>query len=208
MGPAPASPTRVRRSARHGRLGVIPDLVELTGGPAKVLPIGDSSAPEHGSQVSVTTGGPRRRPHRDFPWFVWLALAFGPEDRPVSDNVESVAYPSYRALRVTVTSGVARATIDNPPLNLLDATLMTDLKDFVDTSATTGRRAGQSGDGRPDAAVLVDLVALGPAGVVRTVAVERHPAYVTTRAPSSPSACPGSSVWTPGPAGERAVGEG
>jgi len=43
----------------------------------------------------------------------------------------SLSYPSYRALRVTVTSGVARVTTDTPRLNLLDATLMTDLKDFV-----------------------------------------------------------------------------
>ena len=41
------------------------------------------------------------------------------------------SYPDYSTLRVTEESGVARVTIDNPPMNLLDAALMTDLKDFV-----------------------------------------------------------------------------
>jgi NADPH:quinone reductase-like Zn-dependent oxidoreductase len=35
--------------------GVIPQLIELTGDPAKVLSIADFSAPEHGAQVSTET---------------------------------------------------------------------------------------------------------------------------------------------------------
>lgn len=50
----------------------------------------------------------------------------------MSHIVEAVAYPSYSTLRTTVTSGVARVTLDNPPLNLLDAGLMTDLRDLVE----------------------------------------------------------------------------
>ncbi len=50
----------------------------------------------------------------------------------MSHIVEVVAYPSYSTLRTTVTSGVARVTLDNPPLNLLDAGLMTDLRDLVE----------------------------------------------------------------------------
>lgn len=49
----------------------------------------------------------------------------------MSHIVEAPAYPSYSTLRTTVTSGVARVTLDNPPLNLLDAGLMTDLRDLV-----------------------------------------------------------------------------
>jgi enoyl-CoA hydratase/carnithine racemase len=41
-----------------------------------------------------------------------------------------VAYENYEALRVTVDGGVARATIDHPPINLLDLTLMLDLDRF------------------------------------------------------------------------------
>jgi len=37
--------------------GVIPELIELTGHPSKVLSIADFSAPEHGAQVSSTSTG-------------------------------------------------------------------------------------------------------------------------------------------------------
>ena len=33
----------------------------------------------------------------------------------------------YAALRMTIGGGIARVTIDHPPLNLLDATLLEDL---------------------------------------------------------------------------------
>jgi NADPH:quinone reductase-like Zn-dependent oxidoreductase len=38
--------------------GVIPELIELTGAPAKVLSIADFSAPEHGAQISSTGTDP------------------------------------------------------------------------------------------------------------------------------------------------------
>lgn len=38
--------------------GIIPELVELTGDPTKVLSIADFSAPEHGAQVSGTPQEP------------------------------------------------------------------------------------------------------------------------------------------------------
>ena len=38
--------------------GVIPELIELTGEPSKVLSIADFSAPEHGAQVSTTSTNP------------------------------------------------------------------------------------------------------------------------------------------------------
>ncbi|GAA1642802.1 enoyl-CoA hydratase/isomerase family protein [Actinoplanes couchii] len=40
--------------------------------------------------------------------------------------------PQFTALRVAVDSGVATVTIDNPPLNLLDVALITDLNTFAD----------------------------------------------------------------------------
>ena len=57
---------RVRALAPHGidaaldiaGSGVIPELIELTGEPAKVLSIADFSAPEHGAQVSTTSVNP------------------------------------------------------------------------------------------------------------------------------------------------------
>lgn len=42
------------------------------------------------------------------------------------------SYTDYTAIRVAVDTGVAAVTLDNPPLNLLDAALMTDLKHFVE----------------------------------------------------------------------------
>ena len=41
-----------------------------------------------------------------------------------------MAYDHYKTLRVTVKDGVCRATIDNPPINLLDAALIVDLDGF------------------------------------------------------------------------------
>ena len=40
-------------------------------------------------------------------------------------------YNEYTALRVEVDAGVAFVTIDNPPINVLDATLMTELDRFA-----------------------------------------------------------------------------
>ncbi|PWJ26278.1 enoyl-CoA hydratase/carnithine racemase [Branchiibius hedensis] len=45
---------------------------------------------------------------------------------------------SFRALRVAVHDGVATVTIDNPPLNILDTALITDLRRFVDTVRNDG----------------------------------------------------------------------
>ncbi|TMU94737.1 enoyl-CoA hydratase/isomerase family protein [Streptomyces sp. DASNCL29] len=39
---------------------------------------------------------------------------------------------AYSALKISLTSGVAHVVIDNPPINLLDAALMTDLDRFAD----------------------------------------------------------------------------
>ena len=41
-----------------------------------------------------------------------------------------MAYDDYEALRITVGGGVARATIDHPPINLLDLTLIVELDRF------------------------------------------------------------------------------
>ncbi|MBC8083166.1 MAG: enoyl-CoA hydratase/isomerase family protein, partial [Hymenobacter sp.] len=40
-------------------------------------------------------------------------------------------YTDYTALRVTLNAGVAFVTLDHPPLNVLDATLMTELNRFA-----------------------------------------------------------------------------
>ena len=41
-------------------------------------------------------------------------------------------YDGYKTLRVSTDDGVARLTIDNPPVNMLDTTLITELKRFAD----------------------------------------------------------------------------
>jgi enoyl-CoA hydratase/carnithine racemase len=41
-----------------------------------------------------------------------------------------MAYDSYKTLKVTVKDGVCRATIDHPPINLLDVALIVDLDAF------------------------------------------------------------------------------
>jgi enoyl-CoA hydratase/carnithine racemase len=41
-----------------------------------------------------------------------------------------MAYDEYTVLQVDISGGIARATIDNPPINLLDLTLMLDLDRF------------------------------------------------------------------------------
>jgi enoyl-CoA hydratase/carnithine racemase len=43
-----------------------------------------------------------------------------------------MAYDGYKTLRVSIDDGVARLTIDNPPVNMLDTALITELKRFVD----------------------------------------------------------------------------
>ena len=42
------------------------------------------------------------------------------------ESTSMSSWLDYTAMRVAVDRGVARVTIDNPPLNLLDAVLMTD----------------------------------------------------------------------------------
>lgn len=49
----------------------------------------------------------------------------------ISREAGHVDHPEYAALRLVTGSGVARVTLDHPPLNLLDAVLMADLKDAV-----------------------------------------------------------------------------
>src|SRR5437868_14648776 len=41
-----------------------------------------------------------------------------------------MAYDSYKTLGVTVQDGICRATIDHPPINLLDGDLIVDLEGF------------------------------------------------------------------------------
>src|SRR3954468_2134778 len=41
-----------------------------------------------------------------------------------------MGYEGYEALHIAVTGGVARATIDNPPINLFDLVLMLELDRF------------------------------------------------------------------------------
>jgi enoyl-CoA hydratase/carnithine racemase len=41
-----------------------------------------------------------------------------------------MAYEDYTALRVEVAGGIARATIDHPPINLLDLVLILELDRF------------------------------------------------------------------------------
>jgi len=38
-----------------------------------------------------------------------------------------MAYDDYRLLHLTVERGICRATIDNPPINLLDVVLMNEI---------------------------------------------------------------------------------
>jgi len=40
-------------------------------------------------------------------------------------------YDSYKGLRVVIDAGVAQVTLDNPPVNMLDTTLINELHDFV-----------------------------------------------------------------------------
>lgn len=42
-----------------------------------------------------------------------------------------MVYGGYKTLRVADESGIARVTIDNPPVNVLDVALMTDLRDLL-----------------------------------------------------------------------------
>ena len=48
----------------------------------------------------------------------------------------AIANTEFSAIRVDVTSGVATVTIDNPPLNVLDAPLIQDLRRFVSSVRT------------------------------------------------------------------------
>jgi enoyl-CoA hydratase/carnithine racemase len=43
-----------------------------------------------------------------------------------------MTYDGYKTLRVSIDDGVARLTIDNPPVNMLDTALITELKRFAD----------------------------------------------------------------------------
>src|SRR6476661_4702279 len=42
-----------------------------------------------------------------------------------------MAYDDYQRLRITVTDGICRATVDNPPINLLDINLISELARFA-----------------------------------------------------------------------------
>ena len=44
--------------------------------------------------------------------------------------IATVAYDNYRTLRISVDRGIARATIDHPPINLLDLALIIELDRF------------------------------------------------------------------------------
>ena len=61
-----------------------------------------------------------------------------------------MAYDDYQRLRITVADGICRATVDNPPINLLDINLIRELARFAqqvgdDDDGTRGHR----GFGRP-----------------------------------------------------------
>jgi enoyl-CoA hydratase/carnithine racemase len=43
-----------------------------------------------------------------------------------------MAYERFKTLRVTTDDGIARLTIDHPPVNMLDTALITELKQFAD----------------------------------------------------------------------------
>ena len=63
-----------------------------------------------------------------------LATACGsvtPADSPTPET--PARYAGYTALRVAVEAGVAYVTLDNPPVNVLDAALMTELNRFAAT---------------------------------------------------------------------------
>ena len=42
-----------------------------------------------------------------------------------------MAYDDYQRLRITVADGICRATVDNPPINLLDINLIGELARFA-----------------------------------------------------------------------------
>ena len=42
-----------------------------------------------------------------------------------------MAYENYQRLRIAVSDGICRATVDNPPINLLDANLIPELARFA-----------------------------------------------------------------------------
>lgn len=46
-----------------------------------------------------------------------------------------VNHDAYRTLRVVLTDGVARVTVDNPPVNVLDVAVMTDLRHLLTSLA-------------------------------------------------------------------------
>lgn len=50
---------------------------------------------------------------------------------PLTQTVSIQSYTDYSALSINVDAGVAFVTIDHPPLNVLDGTLMTDLHNFA-----------------------------------------------------------------------------
>lgn len=54
-------------------------------------------------------------------------------NRPTSPTTRPLENLRFSALRVAVDQAVATVTIDNPPLNLLDTALITDLRRFVDS---------------------------------------------------------------------------
>ena len=63
-----------------------------------------------------------------------LAAACGPVTPADSAKPETPArYAGYATLRIAVAAGVATVTIDNPPVNVLDAALMTELNRFAAT---------------------------------------------------------------------------
>jgi enoyl-CoA hydratase/carnithine racemase len=47
-----------------------------------------------------------------------------------------MGYNGYQRIRITAADGICRATIDNPPINLLDANLILELGRFADAVAT------------------------------------------------------------------------
>lgn len=57
-------------------------------------------------------------------------------DTGIADTTMSHQYSDYTALHIAIQTGVAYVTINHPPLNLLDAVLMTELNRFAGTIRT------------------------------------------------------------------------
>jgi enoyl-CoA hydratase/carnithine racemase len=56
---------------------------------------------------------------------------YGPMARNPRKKKDEMSYDCYTALHVAIDAGVAHVTLDNPPVNMLDTTLINELHSFV-----------------------------------------------------------------------------